>query len=359
MNLYRSTSGDRINRGFTLVELLVVIAIIGILVALLLPAIQSAREAARRSQCMNQLKQMGLAVLNHENSRKVFPTGGIKSWPNIKFFVEGGKPFGPARQGLGWGFQILPYLEEGALHGLARQEDLNGALVTLYYCPSRRGPTRVTHRSGAPTGDPDIGEYRWTTDYASVTPGRDDPATPQIDLLIGDQFAMQGCSTACAYNLPLSKAPIPPNVIYPFAGIIVRTPYYPNETVPPTGTDLAKYVKPTRASQVIDGLSKTMLISEKRLFPSFYEAGEWMDDRGWTDGWDPDTVRSPAFSFGPDQDPKNDEEKSAFAQGIGSVHSAGVNAVFGDGSVRAVSYDTDVVVLNWLTHRSDGQTVPE
>src|SRR5262245_59620853 len=68
--------GEGIRRAFTLVELLVVIAIIGILVAMLLPAIQAAREAARRSQCQNNLKQIGIGFLNHENSRKFFPSGG-------------------------------------------------------------------------------------------------------------------------------------------------------------------------------------------------------------------------------------------------------------------------------------------
>lgn len=94
-------------RGFTLVELLVVIAIIGILVALLLPAVQKAREAARRIQCANQVRQIGIAVLNYESANQSFPAGSTSRNSGIQ---------GPYYQT--WTIDILPYLEEQATHDL-------------------------------------------------------------------------------------------------------------------------------------------------------------------------------------------------------------------------------------------------
>ena len=120
-------------RGFTLVELLVVIAIIGILVALLLPAIQAAREAARRSECMNHLKQIGLAIQSHHDANKHFPTG--RNGRN-QFSVS-------------WAYYILPQIEEPALYdafedGVRVDDDKNSQTmrtpVQIYACPSRRPP---------------------------------------------------------------------------------------------------------------------------------------------------------------------------------------------------------------------------
>jgi prepilin-type N-terminal cleavage/methylation domain-containing protein len=123
----------RHTHGFTLVELLVVIAIIGVLVALLLPAVQAAREAARRTQCANRLKQIGLAVLNFENSRTRLPAGSL------------------SRGGIGgpyhstWSVDILPYLEKQSLYNLWNPEIafskgpnriLREAVVDSYLCPS-------------------------------------------------------------------------------------------------------------------------------------------------------------------------------------------------------------------------------
>src|SRR5262249_8442194 len=111
--------------AFTLVELLVVIAIIGILVALLFPAIQAAREAARRNQCKNHLKEICLAISNFESAKRVFPTGGGLFNPQLELYLDGGgNPYGPDKQGLGWAFQILPYQEEGNTYSVKKQSDI-------------------------------------------------------------------------------------------------------------------------------------------------------------------------------------------------------------------------------------------
>src|SRR5688572_27854743 len=137
----------RLKAGFTLVELQVVIAIIGVLVALLLPAVQAAREAARRQQCANNLKQLALAAVNHHDSQKIFPTGGW-GW----FWVGDADRGYQKDQPGGWAYNVLPYMEQRALHLLAidgdreniTQAQLDGALrvlkspLDMLWCPSRR-----------------------------------------------------------------------------------------------------------------------------------------------------------------------------------------------------------------------------
>ncbi len=109
-------------RGFTLVELLVVIAIIGILIALLLPAVQAAREAARRMQCSNNLKQIVLALHNYHGSHKVFPPGNP--------FTSGGNV------SMGWHRDILPYVEQGGSHERLQDGWVTMLAPTSYVCPS-------------------------------------------------------------------------------------------------------------------------------------------------------------------------------------------------------------------------------
>jgi len=131
--------------GFTLVELLVVITIIGILIALLLPAVQGARESGRRAQCMNNLKQLGLAALHHEQAPGYLPTGG---W-GYYWVGDPDRGFGPNQPG-GWIYNVLPYLEQEGLRNLgagrSQSEKLAAAATVvmtplqMLNCPSRRRP---------------------------------------------------------------------------------------------------------------------------------------------------------------------------------------------------------------------------
>src|SRR5438128_1840517 len=101
-------------RAFSLVELLVVIAVIGILISLLLPAVQSARESARRMQCRNNMKQVSLAVINYEDAHKCYPPAGLCG-PRVPSYLEG--PFNPrGGQMISWVVLVLPFMEEQSLY---------------------------------------------------------------------------------------------------------------------------------------------------------------------------------------------------------------------------------------------------
>ncbi len=374
--------------GFTLVELLVVIAIIGVLVALLLPAVQSAREAARRASCINQLKQIGLAVQNHIDSLESFPTGGSKWNPQIENYVTGplgnpGKPHGPDKQGLGWAYQILPYLEQDAIRGILTQIDIQKTVVSLYFCPSRRAPI-------AADVPPEVGgPIAALCDYAAATPlsfkcGTNYNGTDKYDITITDPYTAASHAEArksfwCEVTADVKDFSA---LTYVYDGVIVRTPH--GLRTPATATDRATYVNgnflgpsPTEPRNVSDGLSNTMLISEKYVRFDMTDTvapdgtTSWSDDRGWTDGWDPDTIRFTGYQ------PISDGDKgfcfntsvtggegnpyctgqSADVYFFGSSHAGGLNAVFTDGSVHKISFDVDVQVFNAIGTRNGDEIV--
>ena len=130
--------------AFTLIELLVVIAVMGILVALLLPAVQQAREAARRVQCLNNLKQIGLAFHNHHDQFGFFPSGGWNFNAPPTYIPNGGPQIGQQQQA-GWGFQILPHIESANVWDAGALKAV-GTTNPIFFCPSRRAPQTVTTR---------------------------------------------------------------------------------------------------------------------------------------------------------------------------------------------------------------------
>jgi prepilin-type N-terminal cleavage/methylation domain-containing protein/prepilin-type processing-associated H-X9-DG protein len=279
--------------GFTLVELLAVIAIMGILVALLLPAVQSARESARRASCENNLRQIGLAFQNHASRSGGFPTGGWDfGTPPI---YAGGKPAQGAEQAAGWPFQILPFIEgETTWSGAAGSSDEQLSLAAvgtphvLYFCPTRRSPQTVTY------SDP---------------------------FYLGGLLVTHALCDYAASNLERTGA--------------------------------VRQYWPVRLSEITDGTSKTLLVGDKRM--NVAALGQWQEDdnEGYTAGWDEDTMRTTDQT--PAADHVGDQLSGE--QLFGSSHSGIANFVFADGSVHEISFEVDQNVFECLGNKSDGNVI--
>ena len=323
--------------AFTLVELLVVIAIIGILVALLLPAVQAARESARAVQCANNLKQLGLGALQHEQAYHFFPTGG---W-NWSWVGDPDRGFTQKQPG-SWYFNVLPFIEQQALHDLgaglpwsAKQTATVGQITTpllMFLCPSRR-PLMLFSNSGGNTAY-NCGQVSNVVraDYA-IDSGGD---------IANDQYFFSSPSSYTQADDPSFPWPDPIS----------------------DGLDGISYLRSqvTMAS-ITDGASNTYLIGEKYLNPDgYFDGSDGGDNENAMSGYDCDNCRCAGVGGGstysnlaqPNITPMQDTPGDYEADIWGSPHTTGARFVFCDGSIHVISFSIDPETHRRLANRADG-----
>jgi prepilin-type N-terminal cleavage/methylation domain-containing protein/prepilin-type processing-associated H-X9-DG protein len=315
--------------GFTLVELLVVITIIGILIALLLPAVQAAREAARRTQCGNHLKQLGLGAVTHESAHGFLPGGGW-GWG---WLGDPDRGFDYLQPG-GWLYSVLPYIEQQTLHDMGRGGDREGGrlraetAVSTFHCPSRRPaiPYPFVHsvdfaNANRPTviGRSDYAGSFGDAPGISCMPYGPTSLSEADTKPVGDWSDRNGCG----YDFG-KKA----------TGVIMLR-----------GN--------CRFSAITDGTSNTYFAGERNINPDNYLNGRSDDDdQGWPMGFDYDYNRGTNNSA--EFQPRQDTPGGIYPMAFGSAHSGTLNMVFCDGSVRAISYTITGETHRRLGRRDDG-----
>lgn len=360
MRRFRLSGRSVYPRAFTLVELLVVIGIIGLLVQLLLPAVQSAREAARRTACKNQLRQIAIATQLHLDTHGFLPTGG---WSG-DFVADADRGYGAGQPG-GWPFSLLEFLELGTLRDAAAGEDVTaeplspGYLTLLqsapgvFYCPSRRPAEAYPFKTS--------GNGPWTP----VT-GRGVTAFDRVTKT--DYAANSGDSQYSAAEAFIGE----PSMWTPRSYEALRTEEtFWTKTSDPKSvyyqTGVSYYRSEVRPAQITDGLSKTYLIGEKFLSPALYEdvnisdgpvmmgdnqtawAGyEWDNHRV---AWNP-LVPWSQGGYQPQQDNNNATFQNLYA--FGSPHPSAFHMAFCDGSVASIAYDIEPGTHRALANRLDG-----
>jgi len=314
---------NRPSKGFTLIELLVVIAIIAILIGLLLPAVQKVREAANRIACINNLKQIGLAMASHHDSTNAFPSGG---WGH---FWTGDPDRGTGLNQPGsWCYQILPYLEQESVYKLGSDglpdiitpAQLAGAAqamstpIKVFNCPSRRPAIAYPNPGQPPRYNASLSEGNNRTDY------------------IGNYG-----------NVPMywDRGP---SIASGFAGI----GFFNTSGM----TGLFGQRRFVRIQDITDGTSNTYLVGEKNLDPDVYKTGTSLNDNeSLFCGDDLDMV-----GYTNDR-PLQDIRGGCFPTRFGSIHTSTWQVTFVDGSVRSLSYTINPTTHLYLGSIQDGQPV--
>ena len=349
-NGIRRFAGSKISRGFTLVELLVVIAIIGILVGLLLPAVQAAREAARRMQCSNNMKQLGLSVHNFESAHKKLPPGhlGITDAAGAK-----NPAFGTAYTGwtnyewTGHLIFLLPYMEQTAIYTpFSTKREMNVGKVRPNF-----------DRATVPSAQKYLYEAWWG---ATVTPDCWDDAQYRIPTLLcpsDNAYGNNGGQTYCVSLTPTGWTRVTDSTFENVA----RTNYlgvagrFGNAAINnwATWSGLFENRSETKFSSATDGLSNTFMFGEV--------TGEWTDfakKQG--------RVRSWVFTMGAlNTDPLRKTYDGGSIANIfrfSSMHPGGVVLwTLGDGAVKGFSTSIDETVMMNISGKADGTTndIPE